>query len=155
MSHAAMIETYLQGPALLRQAVAGMTRAQLLAKPIPGKMSTLEVVAHLADFEPVLADRMKRIIALERPPLVSASEDDYLAKLAYHERDVEEELKLIEVTRSQMARILRALPAEAWARVGMHTEKGERTLEQILTVTTNHIPHHLPFIAAKRQALGA
>ena len=54
-----LIDTYLAGPALLREAVAGLNRDQLLARPVPGKWSTLEVVCHLADFEPVYADRMK------------------------------------------------------------------------------------------------
>ncbi|MGL4553440.1 MAG: DinB family protein, partial [Gemmataceae bacterium] len=126
----------------------------LVARPVAGKMSTLEVVAHVADFEPILADRMKRIIALDRPPLLAADENRFLERLAYHDRDVEEELRLIEATRSQMVRILRSLPADAWGRVGVHSEKGDRTLEQMVTVATNHIPHHLPFIAEKRKALG-
>ena len=42
---------------LLRNAVAGMTREQLVARPVPGRWSTLEVVCHVADFEPILADR--------------------------------------------------------------------------------------------------
>ena len=50
MSHDALIEEYLAGPDLLRRAVAGMTRDQLLARPIPGKWSTQQVVCHLADY---------------------------------------------------------------------------------------------------------
>ena len=54
------IDDYLSGPALLRQAVAGMTQEQLVARPVPGKWSTLEVICHLADFEIVYADRINR-----------------------------------------------------------------------------------------------
>jgi hypothetical protein len=64
MNYDALIEEYLAGPGLLRRAVAGMTREQLLAKPVPGKWSTLAVVCHVADYEPVYIDRMKRVIAL-------------------------------------------------------------------------------------------
>ena len=53
-----------------------------------------------------------------------------------------------------MARILRSLPAEAWARSGVHTEAGLLTLEQHLQVEVDHVPHHLKFIAEKRKALG-
>ena len=63
----ALIDDYLAGPGLLRQAVAGMSRDQLLARPIPGKWSTLEVICHLADFEIVGADRIKRVIAENEP----------------------------------------------------------------------------------------
>ncbi len=149
-----MIESYLAGIQTLRQAVAGLTPEQLLARPVPGKWSTLEVVCHLADFEPILADRMKRIIAEDRPTLLGADEKHFAAALAYHQRDVEEELSLIERTRSQLARILRTLPVEALGRIGTHNERGPRTLEQMLTSAIGHIPHHIKFIEEKRRALG-
>src|SRR5438105_6879102 len=101
---AALTDAYLAGAGQLRQAVAGMSREQLVARPVPGKWSTLEVVCHLADFEPIFADRMKRIIALERPTYFGADENRFAATLAYHERDLEEELTIIERTRRQMAR---------------------------------------------------
>jgi hypothetical protein len=154
MSLPQMIEAYLAGPIVLRKAVAGMSREQALTRPVAGKWSTLEVVCHLADFEPIMADRMKRIIALDNPQLIGADEKHFAAALAYHDRDLEEEMTIIERTRSQMARILRKLPVEALQRVGMHNERGQLTLEKMLTTTTNHIPHHVQFIIAKRKALG-
>lgn len=150
----ALIDSYLAGPRLLRAAVEGMTRDQLLARPVPGMWSTLEVVAHLADFDPILAERMKRILALERPTLLVADENRFVTALAYADRDVQEELAILDVTRSQMARILRTCPPEALQRVGVHSERGEMTLERVLTAAVNHIPHHLAFIRAKRKALG-
>jgi uncharacterized damage-inducible protein DinB len=149
-----LIDSYLAGPRQLRQAVAGMSREQLLARPIPGKWSTLEVLCHLTDFDPILADRMKRVIAEDRPQLLGANEKRFAATLAYHERDPEEELRLIEQTRSQMGRILRTLPPEAFQRVGIHNERGPLTLEQLVATATNHIPHHVQFVLEKRKALG-
>jgi uncharacterized damage-inducible protein DinB len=149
-----MIDQYLSGPKILRQAIAGMSPQQIKARPIAGKWSTLEVVCHLADFDPILADRMKRVIAEENPTLIGADENRFAAALAYGDRDLEEELAIIEKTRSQMARILRQLPSEALGRIGLHNERGPRTLEQLLTTTINHIPHHVKFIHDKRQALG-
>ena len=149
-----LIEQYLEGPKTLRKAVAGMTSEQIKARPVAGKWSTLEVVCHLADFDPILADRMKRVIAEEKPTLLGADENRFAAALAYADRELEEELTIIEKTRQQMARILRKLPAEALARVGVHNEKGPRTLEQLLTTTIGHIPHHVKFINDKRTALG-
>ena len=149
-----MIEAYLAGPAQLRQAVAGMTREQLQARPVPGKWSTIEVVAHLADFEPILADRIKRTLSHDRPTLLSADENLFASTLAYQQRDLEEELALIEITRKQLARILREQPDSVLQRVGVHSVRGELTLERTLTMAINHIPHHLTFIAEKRKALG-
>src|SRR5439155_14919751 len=142
-SLAELIDNYLAGPRALRQVVSGLSSEQARARPVAGKWSTLEVVCHLADFDPILADRMKRVIAEERPQLVGADENRFAAALAYHERDLEEELAIIERTRSQMARILRTLAPEALRRVGVHNERGPRTLEELLTTATNHIPHHV------------
>lgn len=149
-----LIDAYLAGPAKLRAAVAGLTRNQLIARPVPGKWSTLEVVVHIADFEPVYADRIRRVIALDRPLLLAADENEYVKRLSYHDRDLEEELAMIEATRKSTARVLKCAPADAWQRIGIHSYKGLQTLEQVVTAITNHIPHHLAFVAEKRQALG-
>ena len=148
------IAAYLAGPAKLRAAVAGLTREQLTARPVPGKWSVLEVVAHIADFEPVYADRIRRVIALDRPLLLVADENEYVTRLGYHDRDLEEELAMIEATRRATARVLTNAPAEAWQRCGIHSYKGLQTLEQVVGAITNHIPHHLAFVADKRKALG-
>ena len=149
-----LIRDYLDGPRQLREALAGLSPDQLRARPVAGKWSALEVLAHLADFEPILADRMKRVIAEDNPTLVGADENRFAAALAYHDRDPDEELALIERTRTQLGRILRTLPESALARTGTHTERGPLTLERLLTLAANHIPHHVQFIHEKRQALG-
>jgi hypothetical protein len=153
VSYEALIEQYLAGPGLLRQSVIGMTKEQLLAKPIPGKWSTKEVVCHLADYEPIYADRMKRVIALEEPQLLKRDPGLFAARLAYQHRDVEEELALIELTREQMARILRTLMPEDFQRKGGQSRDGTLTLEVLLQRITDHIPHHDRFIEEKRRAM--
>ena len=149
-----LIEQYLAGAGELRAAVAGMTHEQLVARPVAGKMSALEVVCHLSDFDPIYSDRMKRVIAEDNPTLVGADENRFLNALAYQDRDVEEELVIVERTRSQFARILRKVPEAALQRAGTHTERGRCTLEQLLTGIIEHIPHHVSFIREKRRAMG-
>lgn len=154
MTRSETIDAYLDGPRQLREAVAGMTPEQLDARPIAGKMSTKEVICHCADFEPVYADRMKRVIAEDNPPLRGGDPDVWAKSLAYDARDVREELDLAEAVRKQMARILRTLPDSAWGRTGVHSEAGPLTLEELLRRITNHVPHHVRFIEEKRKALG-
>lgn len=149
-----LIDNYLAGVQALKQAVAGMSREQLLARPVAGKWSTLEVVCHLADFDPLLVDRMKRMIALDKPTFLGADENRFAATLAYHERDVAEELGIIELTRKQFARILKTHSDDVLQRVGVHSERGPKTLAEMLAMATNHIVHHVKFIAEKRKALG-
>lgn len=149
-----LIDDYVAGIQVLKQSVAGMTREQALARPIPGKWSTLEVVAHLADFEPIHADRIKRVIAEENPTLIGADETCFTKKLCYQDRDLQEDLGIVELTRKQLARILRKQPPEVLQRTGKHNERGIVTLEKLLATTTNHVNHHVQFIHEKRKALG-
>src|SRR5437588_7209845 len=109
MKYESLINDYVGGPQALREAVRGMTREQILARPVPGKWSTLDVVCHIADFEIVGADRIKRVIAQDRPTLPDGDENAFAAKLAYDQRDLEEELQLIGAIRGQVARILKTL----------------------------------------------
>ena len=153
MSIENLIERYRTGPDLLRRAVAGMKKEQLLVRPIPGKWSTQEVVCHLADYEPIYADRMKRVIALKEPELLKGDPGLFAARLGYGQRDVEEELTLIEITRKQMGRVLRALKPEDFQRQGGHSRDGALTLEVLLQRITAHIPHHVRFIEEKRRAM--
>lgn len=154
MSHEQMISEYLSGPEQLRRAVEGMTAAQLQAAPIAGKWSTLQVVCHIADFEPIYADRIKRVIAEDNPVLLPGDADLFAARLCYSERDVAEELELISAVRRQLGRILRQLPGEMFQRTGQHSRDGALSVEELLRRITRHIPHHVPFIEEKRRALG-
>jgi uncharacterized damage-inducible protein DinB len=153
-SHKDLIQAYLAGSTELQAAVAGMNSEQLKARAVPGKWSTLEVVAHLADFEPIYMDRMKRIIALDNPSILAADENLFAQRLAYQDRDCATELALITATRASMAAILSLVPDSAWHRVGVHSERGQVTLEMIVLSAANHIAHHVPFIQQKRKALG-
>jgi DinB superfamily len=153
MDHYAFIEQYLAGPDLLRRAVARMTRGQLLSRPIPGKWSTQEVVCHLPDYEPIYADRTKRVIALKDPELLKGDPGLFAARLAYDERDVQEELALIELVGKQMARILRSLKPEDLQRKRGHSRDKALMLEELLKRIAGHIPHHVRFIEDKKRAM--
>jgi hypothetical protein len=148
-----LLEQYAAGPEMLRNAVAGMSAAELDAVPIPGKWNTRQVVCHIADFEPIYADRMKRVLAEKEPTFFGGDPDLFATGLAYDARDVEEELQLIEAVRQQMVRILQAISDDDFQRVGHHSEDGPITLETLLQRITGHIPHHVRFIDEKRAAM--
>src|SRR4051794_37510680 len=119
---AELIADYEAGPRLLREAVAGLTGEQLRLRPVAGLWSTLEVVCHVGDCEQFFADRINRPLAMTRPLLLGADGGLSPEPVRYHDRDLEEELALVELTRRQMARILRLAGPPAWARTAVHSE---------------------------------
>ncbi len=149
-----LMAAYERGIDDLRAAVAGMTKEQVLARPVPGKWSTVECVGHLADTEVFFTDRIVRTVAMDRPLLMSADEKLYIERLDYQAFDLEEQLALFTALRRHAARILRAQPAEAWCRTAVHSQSGLLTLRQLVWQAVRYLRHHLPFIAEKRAALG-
>ena len=57
-----------RGGETLRQAVQGLTREDLIARPGPVDWSIQELVIHLADSDAIAIDRMKRILTEDNPP---------------------------------------------------------------------------------------
>jgi hypothetical protein len=152
---AELIADYERGIEELRAAVAGMTKEQVLARPVPGKWSTVECVGHLADTEVFFTDRIVRTVAMDRPLLMSADEKQYIERLDYQGFDLDEQLALFTALRRHAARILKTQPPGAWSRTAVHSQSGLLTLRQLVWQAVRHLRHHLPFIAEKRAALGA
>ena len=149
-----LIGRFADGGPLLVQAVAGLTPEQWRDHPIPGTWSVAELVGHVLDCDLVFADRMKRIIAEHEPTLQAFDESAWIAGLGSNEVPVDEAAALFAASRQWMARILRAQDESAFARSGLHTEKGRQTLAEVLAYATNHLDHHLRFLYAKRAKLG-
>src|SRR6059058_5829075 len=114
MEKTTLLDAYLSGPGLLRVAVTGISREQMISRPITGRWSVLEVVCHLVDTDANIAHRIKRVLSEERPVFDRVTPELMLAALAYHDRDVEDELDIFDLNRRQIGSILRGSPPEAW-----------------------------------------
>ena len=149
-----IIDRYAAGAALPAQAIAGMTRDELLARPVAGRWSTQEVIIHLMDSDLVGSERMKRVIAMERPLLLGYDENAFTRSLCYDRLDAAVACEVFAKNRELTSQVLRALPDEAFRRVGIHSERGLETLEELVIGYADHLDHHLRFISEKRKALG-
>lgn len=146
------IAKYDDGPRMLREAIQGIEVDHLRTPSPPGIWSVLQVVCHLADFEIVYADRMKRIMAQDKPTLFGGDPNEFAAKLAYLDRNLDEELQVIESVRKSTSRFLKTLKAEDFTRTGIHSDDGALTLATFLERISGHIPHHVRVIEGKKQA---
>src|SRR5688572_27642458 len=153
-----LIEHYAGGAEKLALAIRGLTREDLLCVPPAdanvGKWTIQQVVIHCMDSELVSADRLKRMIAEDNPPLIGYDENRYVANLFYNEQDAEQATKIVDLSRKNFAAALRKLPKSAWDRKGTHNERGPITVGGYLKDVVDHLEHHIKFIHAKRAAMG-
>ena len=88
------------------------------------------------------------------PPLPGFDQDKWAAALQYGDQSGEDAIKLIALTRKQMAAVLSKLPQSAFDRTGQHSERGRMRLSDLLRTVTEHLEHHMKFIHAKRAKMG-
>jgi hypothetical protein len=149
-----LIERYATGAEIPAKSIAGLTRADLLAFPLPGTWSIQQIILHLMDSDLIASDRMKRVIAEEGPTLVGFDESAFAKRLGYEELPAETAAEIFRLNRQLTAAILRRQPDSAFERTGRHTERGNVSLAQLLETYVNHLDHHLGFIRRKRELLG-
>ena len=149
-----MIERYAAGAGVVADAVRDVTREQALAVPIPGKWSIQQLAVHLLDSDLVATDRIKRIAAERRPLLIAYDENLWMTRLPVESFDLKKVGELFRLNRELTASMLRALPEEAFARDGVHNERGLLTLADLVAGYVEHLEHHMAFMDAKRRALG-
>jgi hypothetical protein len=140
-------------PAALRAAVERLSPAELAQPEAPGKWSAQEVVQHLADAELVGAFRLRMVLAHERPALMPYDQDRWASTLRYREVDIREALEQFTVLRRANLRYWTGLSPAQLARVGLHQERGEESLEQMRRLYAGHDLAHLRQLARIRIVL--
>src|SRR4051812_26629550 len=148
------INEFERGGQALRHAVAGLSRQDLLAHPVPGTWSIQEIVIHLMDSDLIGIDRMKRVIAEDRPLLIGYNESRLAKSLAYDHQSSEDAITVFDMSRKLFAPVLRGLPEAAFDRWGVHNEHGKVTLADFVKNYVEHLNHHLKFIRDKRAKIG-
>lgn len=173
-AHAALIDRYQAGAQRLSRALEGLAAPKLDAQPGPGAFTIRQLTAHCLDADFAYADRIKRIIAMDRPTLLGWDQNAFASNLAYEKLDADLALDVFVKNRQLIAAILRTAPPGAWARIGELRDRhsafgaldssgatttvgaadGEVTLQRIVTIACDHLEHHMRFLSAKRERLG-
>lgn len=146
----ALLEAYYLEAGDLRQAVAGLSRAECQAKPADGSWSIQQIVHHTLQSDLIASDRMFRIIAEEKPQLIGFDETSAEQRLPVERLEMNLMCELFERNRQLTYTLLAALPDETFTRQGLHNERGPLTLAQMVASYVQHLRHHLAFIRNKR-----
>lgn len=145
---------------VLRETPAALQRflkdvpADIVTKPeAAGKWSIREVFQHLADSDLVAGFRLRMVLAHDRPQLGGYDQDLWANRLAYQDVDIRDALEQFIVLRRANMRLWERLTEEDVARVGMHAERGEESLEHIRRLYAAHDLLHLTQLERIRAAL--
>ncbi len=148
---AEILERFRRGAELLAVATTGAAGPELDFKP-EGKWSVRQIVCHLADAEAVGVMRFRQMLAEENPTLIAWDQEAWGTKLDYEKRKISQALEIFRVLRAANYELLKDLPAEAFARTGMHSKRGSATLGDWVKIYAEHVESHVKQIQSTRAA---
>ncbi|HUI31397.1 MAG TPA: DinB family protein [Candidatus Acidoferrales bacterium] len=121
----------------------GVPATKLRKRPAPGKWSVAEIVAHLADTEIVAGYRIRMILGAPGGPIPAFNQDDWAAALHYEKRDVRKSLDQFRSVREANLAQLKLLSPEQRKLSGIHSERGEESVETIVRMSAGHDINHI------------
>ena len=101
-------------PGRLASLTRGLTRAQLLYRPAPGKWSIHEIVCHLADTEVANAWRYRKVLAEDEVGLTAWDQDRWAAGHQYRRQDFRLAMEQFRILRTRNLGLLKAVGRKAW-----------------------------------------
>ena len=124
----------------LNQLVQGVAASELRRRPAPEKWSVNEIIAHLADAEIVIGYRLRLVLGSPGAVIVAYDGDTWAASGHYGERDTQKSVELFRVVREVNLFLLRSLKPEQWKHYGMHSERGQDSIEHMVRIEKILVP---------------
>ena len=127
----------------LERLIKGVPAGKLRKRPAADKWSIGEIIAHLADAEIVIGFRLRMVLGAPGTPITAYDQDSWVTSGHYEKRDPRKSVELFRVVREANLALLKSLTAEQWKHYGMHSERGQETVEHIVRMTAGHDLNHL------------
>lgn len=135
-------------PRKLERLIKGVPTGKLRKRPAPDKWSVGEILAHLAEAEIVGGFRMRLILGAPGTAIVAFDQDAWVVSGHYAKRDLKKSAEQFRVLREANLALLKSLTPEQWKHYGMHSERGQESIEHIVRMFAGHDLNHLRQVEA-------
>jgi DinB superfamily len=153
-SRARHIEAISSLPNKMREAVAGLSAAQLDTPYRDGGWTVRHVVHHVPDSHLNAYVRFKWALT-EQNPTIKAYDEAAWAQLKDSEHTpIEVSLTLLESLHARWTVLLRSLSPSDFSRTWVHPESGPHDLDWLLGLYAWHGNHHVAHITGLRERMG-
>jgi hypothetical protein len=127
----------------LEKLFSGKPATRLRKRSAPEKWSAAEILAHLADVEIVQSWRIRSILGSPGIPIQAFDQDAWVTAGHYRKRDPHKSLEQFRVLRETNLALLKSLTPEQWQEHGLHSERGEESIDRIVRMLAGHDLNHL------------
>src|ERR1700692_776386 len=148
------IASIAAAPKNLREAVRGLNDAQLDTPYREGGWTVRQVVHHVPDSHVNAFVRLKLALTEEKPTIKPYDEAAWAELADSKAAPIESSQTLLDSVHARWNRLWRSLEPEHFARVLVHPEHGERTVDWLLFLYEWHGKHHTAHITELRKQKG-
>lgn len=138
-------------PPTIRRLTADLSTDETHLRPAVGEWSIVEIIGHLIDKTEVWGERLRRIAAEADPQLPAFDQDEYVRERDYQAQDAEPLVDRLSEMQMSLVGELRALPADAWQRTGVHGERGRLSLGEACRIYAISLPDHVDQVVQTRR----
>lgn len=149
-----MIDDIAAVPTRMRDAVTGLTPAQLDTPYRDGGWTVRQVVHHLPDSHLNAYVRFKLGLTEDAPAIKTYEEKDWAKTPEVATTPVETSLTMLEALHVRWVALLRAMTPRDFARTIKHPEWGTPSLDAMLALYAWHGRHHTAHVTALRDRMG-
>jgi hypothetical protein len=136
------------GPQVIRRLVDQLDPADWDRRLNPDRFTPREVVAHVADWEPIMRGRIRTALREPGSPILAYDEGQLALDHKYSETDPVEQAEAFIRERRTTAELLRQIDSEEeWQRVATHPERGSQSVEDQANLLLGHDLYHIEQLA--------
>lgn len=125
--------------------LGGLSERQAAHRYAPDKWSIKQLVGHVADAERIFAYRALSIARGETRPLTGFDQEPYVVNSGADERSISDLAGELAAVRRANVMMLRALPDEAWRRVGTASDNPV-SVRALAFIILGHERHHMSIV---------
>lgn len=135
-------------PAIVRRVWSCIPGAQWDTAVEEGRFTPREVIAHLADWEPIMRDRIRQAVEQPGSTLQVFDEVEMAQINDYAHTDPDAQGQLWARERALTARFVSGLAAEDWSKSALHPERGVLCAEDLANLILGHDLYHIAQLTA-------
>jgi hypothetical protein len=138
-----LLPTLEFGPRVIQRLLGQLPQERLDHALHPDRFTPREVLAHLADWEPIMRERIRTALTSPGAEIAAYDEGQMALDHGYAERDPWEQVELFIRERRVTAELLRALKDDDWEKVVYHPERGPQSVEDLANLLLGHDLYHI------------
>jgi uncharacterized damage-inducible protein DinB len=142
------LKTQAATPAKLSRLTRNVSPVMLRKQPAPGKWSAVEILAHLADTEVAIGYRLRLILGAPGSPIPAFDQEAWATAMNYSRSDPKQSIGNFRAFREANLALLKRIRPEQWQHSGVHSERGEESVEHIVRLIAGHDLNHIAQIEA-------